>query len=723
MATSKTISDSAVLDIIRPMMDVASSHEEVLSRQRTEYTAWYRSSPYGNERPNWSQTVHPTIFSVVEWMKPGLMEVFAGDFFDLLPVITNEQGKAQAQETSKKIKAYIRHKLFNELEGEQQIEDFIHDAMVYHYGVMKVTQREDYDVVTEDWSGTWQQAAELMDQDPTVRNIEPVQEDLVADPMSGQLAPGISKGRLTRRVVKYEGFYVESVPPAELRKTPGYKSLDECPLVAHVVRRTLDYIRRQERAGVYRKGSAQKVEDYVNSTQEDRLVVQERRENLALDGMTDVQEGNYSTSSDDSRDYAMANTRVEVWECYTKLDLDGSGLLKPAIVTICGDIVLRSPIENPYGGPPFEVGSIYREPHRIEGRPVPEVLNHRQRVLSNLLRNIQDSAALSTYRNWLTTDARTKKMMGELGPGDVALVPQLNVLQEIAPAPSDPMMMNAFSLTLQEVSKESGVNENMQGLDNNSLNHTAAGMSMRLTAGMQRQKLYAKRLARTFKRILGRILDIIRLYPPQDDLRVVGTDIFLSPDDIGGRYTVAIDVGIGPQDKQAKASALEGLIQFQVQAGAPLGVTPGMIMAAQKAKFAALEIDISAYLPEPSQMDAIQQMQEQMQQMGQQLQQAQGHAQGLQQALDESKSALDQANIEGRRLDLEQQKIASDHEIKMTQIAANQAIKRDEITANLNFKAMVEAAKLDASRELGATPGHYPRSGKPEPVEVPARGA
>lgn len=39
---------------------------------------------------------------------------------------------------------------------------------------------------------------------------------------------------------------------------------------------------------------------------------------------------------------------------------------------------------------------------------------------------------------------------------------------------------------------------------------------------MQRQKLYARRIARSFKRVLRRILDIIRLYPPVDDLETVG---------------------------------------------------------------------------------------------------------------------------------------------------------------------------------------------------------
>jgi len=48
-----------------------------------------------------------------------------------------------------------------------------------------------------------------------------------------------------------------------------------------------------------------------------------------------------------------------------------------------------------------KVRSFYKEPHKPVGRPIAAVLDHRQRVLSNLLRNIQDSAAMSTYRGFL----------------------------------------------------------------------------------------------------------------------------------------------------------------------------------------------------------------------------------------------------------------------------------------------------------------------------------
>jgi hypothetical protein len=634
----RKMTDDDVISLLEPLRDRAKDHAVLLSEKREEWERWYSCRPYGNERKGWSQTVHPTIYSAVEWMKPGLVEVFTGDFFAFNPVVRQGEDKVAAAESAEKLKRYVRHKLFTEQQGEQTIEDFIHDALVSQYGVFKVCQRDDYDLTSEEFEGGWEAAAAMMQQDPTVANIEPLEEAPMldamgfplVDPMTGEPLADLVRARITRKEVKYSGFSVEAVPPDELRYTPGYKALHDCPLVAHVVKRDLDYIKRQERAGVYKKGSAKLVEDGVNSKDIDRATESE------VTSRDDCATG-VNTYDDDYRDgtsgLATPNTRVQVEECYVRLDMDGTGLLKPCIVTVCGKVVLRGPVDNPYKSAPFEIGSAFKDPHRIEGKSMAEVLNHRQRVASNLLRGIQDSAAMSTYRGFLTTDARARKVLADMGPGEVALVPQLGVVQELAPTPPPAFILNAFELTLQEIAKESGVNENMQGLDNNALNKTAAGMNMRLSAGMQRQKLYARRIARVFRRVLGRILDVIRLYPPTDDQQILGEDIQLNPQDYQGQYTVTIDVGVGPQDRQEKAAALGQLVMLQMQMGGL--VPPEKILATVKAQYEALDIDVEEFLPTPEEIDTMQQLQ-------QQAAQATAERDALQQAIDDHASEAGQ---------------------------------------------------------------------------------
>ncbi len=632
-----TIRDDELLDLLKPDMDKSRVYQSELSTEREKYYRWYRAEPYGNERPGWSQTVHPTIFSVVEWMKPGLIEVFTGDFFTFNPIVksktTGAEDHDQSRQQADRLKRYVRHKLFSQLEGEQLIEDFVHDCLVGHYGVMKVTQREDFDLTTELLPEmTTEELEALAARDETVVDIRGGKAFSKPDPFTGQERTGLTGAKAIRRKPRYTGFNLEVLPASELYMLPGYPDLQKNPFVAHVVRRDLDYIRRQELAGVYRKGTFDKVARRVDERRAQVEVSGEYHTMHAVDGLSTPD--SYGTGGEGQNSRRLAQGEVWVWECYTRLALDETKLLKPCIVTLCEDIILRGPLENPYGGPPFELGFVYKEPHKSIGRPVAAVLDHRQRVLSNLLRNIQDSAAMGTYRGWLTTDARSKRVLAAMGPGDVSLVPALGTTQELVPAPADPFIINAFQLTLQEVSKESGINENMQGLDNNALNTTATGMQMRLSAGMQRQKLYARRLARTFKRILARILDIIRLYPPQDGQNILGSDVMLAPEDFQGEYTVSIDVGVGPQDRQANAKIMDELVQIMLKAGLQLGICePKSLIKALKAKYEYMDIDVDEYLLPEEKFD-------QMAQLKQQIEELQGHNQGLQQAIAEHAKEL-----------------------------------------------------------------------------------
>ena len=614
---SGPVTDEDIIAIIKPMRDRANDQARIIEDERAEGLKWYRAEPYGNERPNWAQTVHPTIFSAVEWLKPGLVEVFIGDFFSFSPVVKNPEAQEEAEASAERLQAYVRHKLFTECDGEQIVEDIVHDALTGQYAVAKVTQREEYDIVTEPLQpAPLAQVQAQFEQDQTIVKIVPGDVQMVQDPMTGAIADVVTGGTVYRKVPKYVGPYVEVVPPEELRFTPGYRRLDACPLVAHVVLRDLDYIRRQELSGVYREGVTELVKAKCKPGDDDDTSALARTERAYLDDQTNVDaSGDYDAVP--GLNLARSNAQYEVWECYVRLDLDGSGLLQPAIVTLCGDVVLKGPEKNPYGGPPFEIFSMFKEPHSMRGRGLPHILDNRQRVATNLLRMIQDGAANSAYRGWMTSDPKTQQALANFAPGDVVLVPGFTngATQEITPSPPPGFILNAFELTLQEISKESGVNENMQGLDNNSLNKTASGMSMRLSAGMMRQKLYARRLARFFKKIIERIVDCVRLYPPEDDLPMLGADVVVQPGDVMGRYTVNIDVGVGPQDKQARAGALAQLVGLQLQAGPMLGIAPEKIIATIKAQYEALDIDTTAFLPTPEEIATIQQLAAQNQQL------------------------------------------------------------------------------------------------------------
>ena len=359
-----TIRDDELLNLLQPDMDKARAYQSELSAEREKYYRWYRAEPYGNERPGWSQTVHPTIFSVVEWMKPGLIEVFTGDFFTFNPLVKNTDaaGRDQSREQADRLKRYVRHKLFSQLEGEQLIEDFVHDCLVGHYGVMKITQREDFDLTTELLPEmTTEELEALAQRDTAIVDIRGGKAFSKPDPYTGQPRSGLTGAKAVRRKPRYTGFNLEVLPARELYMLPGYPDLQKNPFVAHVVRRDLDYIRRQELAGVYRKGTFDKVSRRVDERRAKDEVSGEYQTLHAVDGLSTPD--SYGGAGNDPDARRLAQGEVWVWECYTRLALDETKLLKPCIITLCEDIILRGPMENPYGGPPFELGFIYKQAH------------------------------------------------------------------------------------------------------------------------------------------------------------------------------------------------------------------------------------------------------------------------------------------------------------------------------------------------------------------------
>lgn len=689
-----SLTDSDIISLLSADIDTAKAYQRELSEERARFYRIYRAMPYGNEIPGWSRVVHPTAFSAVEWAKPGLYEIFTGDFFSFTPIKKDppqppmppmgvpgmppgghgmpmqgpggpmaSQGqmppqagpgggpglppgmppqmprpggkpKDPADESAKRLKEYIRFKLFNQLDGEQLIDDGIHEALTNHYAIAKITHKDEYDLDILPIDRISIQELQMLSEEPDFVDVvggESVQE---TDPATGTVVwDGIEGASLVRKKTTYSGFNLEILPASELYFLPGYTDLQKNPFVAHVVRRDLDYVRRQEMAGVYRQGAADLVKDKVSGRESITETESEANAKAEADGLSLPSSYGELTSSRPER---LPANEVLIWECYCRLDIRGDGLLRPCIVTICEDEVLREPVENPYGGPPFELGYIYKEPHKIEGRPIPAMLENQQKVLTNLLRAVQDSAARSTYGGWLTSDPKAYQMLKDFAPGHVGYVPDPSKVQEIKTSSPNQFIFNAFSTTLQEVSKESGINENQMGLDNNSLNKTAAGMNMRLTAGMQRQKLYAHRMSRWWKRILRRIVDVIRLFPPDDDVEVVGADIMIRPEDLAGQYTVAIEVGVGPQDRQAQAALMNQYTQMLMQVMIPQGLAePKHFIKAVDAMFEYQDMDVSGYHFDEDEIDAWGKMQQQIQQMGMQLQQAQGEAAGLKKAIDE----------------------------------------------------------------------------------------
>jgi hypothetical protein len=596
------IKDEDVLDSLKVDMDKAKSIQDTLSVQREEYYSRYRGVAYGNERSGWSQSVAPVIANNLNWSLPSMMEIFHEEYFTLkgenldvpepapqLPMggqpgmMPPQPEQPDGEERADNFQKLIYYQMFRKQDGYRRMYEFLYDAYLYHYAIFKVFYREDFDLEYEVHNSLTAEEMMQLAQTPglTITKYTETQDE------TGAIV--YEKVKTATKEVLYAGPTLECVPPWEFYYSPDCKvgdwgSLDG-RLVYHEVTRTMNDVRKKERAGIYRKGSYEKV--LANFEEAIRPEAKPDSYEILI-GADDV--SSHDTQAPETNELGK---EINVRECYYRLDIDGDGLLEPVIIHLCGDVILQLE-ENPYKRPPFRIGSINPEPHKVTGIAMPKTLENDQKVMTNLLRLIQDSAAQSAYRNPVTSDQNMFKMLQDRKPFAVILGSP-DKLGEVKQAAPDQFILRAYEMMKQENEEKTGNTRYNQGTDSSSLNKTATGISAIFNASEKRMRMTAALMGNgPFKGIIQDFIFINQKWPSDDPIKLLGTKIEINPADLDGEYTIDIDIGTSPSDRQSIANQIDMFIQFAMKGGIQMGVvSPNGVMKAIKKKYRVLGVNVS----------------------------------------------------------------------------------------------------------------------------------
>jgi len=685
MAKKIQISDDDIRDIITPELDRAKDWQTQLSDERRKCRELYDMAPLGNEVVGFSSTVESTVFEVVEWLKPGLADIFTHpDFFTV---------KMRDMDQAERIKDIVRHQLFTQQEGPRIVRDYLDSALKYHFSILKVCYVEEFDDVEEEYAQlSMEQAESIGSQGVELTKFDEVQG---VDAM-GQPVQWLENVKAIRREIKFRGPKVMPVPPWEFFISPGAKDIDSARIVAHCVPRTLHDIRVGENSGIYKKGSFAKLRDKAGEAAELPEYLDERSHTYEQDGLT-VDE--FSTNSATTPDHksAIPSRALNVWEIYTSLDIDNDGLLEPVIVRMAEDEIL-SIEENPYKRPPFRAGRLIEVSHRFEGRAMPLVLEDDQRELTNLSRLFVDSAAESAYATAITNDQGFLGQWANRAIGDALFVqgnPSDKVHFERSPA-ADPNVLKAIELKEGKVERKSGVSRYNQGVDANSLNKTATGISIISSAGQQRQKFGARILGEPLAHVLRDMIRINKLWPPY----IEDEDLQPEPGLFEHQVSIEIEVGVGPQDRMAQSQFLAQHQQWLTGFAIPQGLAGPEHSIKTQAKIGKLQgVPFDDLMRSPEDMDSIQQMQQQLQQMGQQLEQVGQQTQEMQQFIAKLQGEKQQLEMKAsaKSPELEQMKLQADMQVERAKIEADMTIEREKMAMDAQLKR--EQMALDAQLE------------------------
>ncbi len=509
------LSEEDLINILRKEEQAADNNQMmVLDKNRTKSLQYYDREPYDEDTGDGSQIVTSEFADVVESVMPSFMRVFAGqdDVVRFCPTAPGEEQYA------KEATFTCRHVLFTQNDGFRLIYWLIKDALMYRLGGLTVDTEERETTKSKAVQGATQEEINVaialaekdggdLEMDLTPDGQEPGEAGVgVADgsgvptgPAGLQGSNGIApvqptfSGTITY-TTKKKFTTLDNIAPEDVLFSPLARDQDKASFLGF----------RKRVTGSDLVG--------LGMTQEEVEVLTSDRTISPFDAQR--QEGSIGDTERNDREDSERPLWVVV--AYIKADFEGKGrsTMERVVYSHAGGMVSKIIEQTGKDGLPSWKGdaaivlaSPILMPHSIVGRSLFDQTEDLQRIGSALTRGmldnlyihnrprpvISDQVLIESLLDWVPGTPIRLKAGARPGDGHVNWLQVPSVTADVLTA-----------LEYNQTSKENrtGVTRNNQGLDADSLNKTATGMDMQLTAAMQRQELMARTLAETaIKRI------------------------------------------------------------------------------------------------------------------------------------------------------------------------------------------------------------------------------
>lgn len=527
-------------DIKRAEAYSASKIEPVVKER---YEIYYADKDYyRNKFPILSKTsdlVSTDVADTIEWALPSLMKVFTGsdEVITIAGVTEEDDNKAETMQELLVYQLQRQNKFFPILYN------WIKDSLITGLGIIKCYWERTEGYTTEQTKLNNEALQALIQTGVEVTDIQG--PDIYGD----------------FDVTYQSPYYVKNAPKieniliSEFIYSPDAKSLDEANFVAHKRTVTMSYLREREAQGVYANIDDIKVDKFKGSS---------------YDPIDEVVGDNYV---DITQEEQKARQEVVIYECYTKIDINGDGILEDMIITICGDTIIRME-QNYMGRHPFFAISPTKDPHRIwVKRSYAELIGELQDLKVALTRQIMQNVALTNDPKMLLDE--TAINIDDFVQGrKVVRMKAGHSLHEVAmPMPVTPLSPQTFTfLEWVEGQKENrtGITRYNQGLDANSLNKTATGISAILGQSSQRLELVARMFAETGLYELFRFMVSLnqKFIDQATVIRLTNKEMRITPEDLDGSFDLIVNAGISIATKESTIMATQTLLTAIMQANA-----------------------------------------------------------------------------------------------------------------------------------------------------------
>jgi hypothetical protein len=474
------------------------------------------------------------------------------------------------------------------------------------------------------------------------------------------------------RSKKEKRYKVECLNPEEFIISPNSRRIGD-GFCAHMISSTVsDLI-----AKYGKKIEGQKTEEL--SSDSNATQIENSELYLARHSLEDV----FSPEETDDGNGDPSQRRVKLFECYLPIDCDGDGIAEWRKITKAGNIILDNEVCD---GPPFASFCPIPIPGLFYGRGIADLAMPIQRIKTGVLRAMQDNMNLQINgRTWAVAKNVNMDDLLTNRPGGIVRVNSPNDVGPIQQGMADMTGAMNFLQYVDTMSQErTGITKYSQGLDADTLNHTATGIENITQRADLRVKMIVRTFAETGMKDLFRLIQkMLMNYQDQNMVfQLDGSWVDVDPRVWRNQYSMTVTVGTGTGDMTRRTNQIMQVMAVQQQ-GLQVGIaTPEQIF------HSASELVKTLQLGEPSQffVDPAKQPPKPPQPPIE-LQVAQ-----IQQQTDMQKAQMDQQTSAA--------KAKQDYELSMAQIQAKAA--SDQHAAELKAQLELQHQSLIDKRERDA---------------------
>jgi hypothetical protein len=512
------------------------SQTESLADDRTKALDYYLGNPLGNEIDGRSQVVSRDVWDTVEWIKPQIADIFcSGDEVVAFAPVNKEDVQAAEQETQ-----FINHVITQKNEWFPVWYNWSHDALLQKVGYVLAYWDEGERRQKEKYKGLTDDEFTLLLQD---KNAVPVEHDL--DEFGGHNVT-------IERVKPYGCVKIVNIAPENVLVSHNSRHLNlqdtSLDFVEYWQHKTLSEL-RDDGFDVDDEltDAGDTSGDYEDATRDD----------------------NNPFRNAEGEESSPATRRVKVRNVWIRFDEDEDGKAELRRVVVVGKTILENEecdLVTLTALCPCPL------PHQHAGLSLADAVSDLQLIKTALLRGGLDNQYLANNGRIAVDDSlvnlddllvsRPGGMVRVKGPPSQSIFP----LAHTSTGAEAVGMMEYVDRVMQ---KRTGVNEQSQGLDPNSLqNKTLGAAQIYQTAAQQRIKFIARIFAETGVKNLFQVVHALTLKHTrqQEIVRLRNQWVPVDPRLWAARNDMTISVALGSGDKAQQIMFLEGVLQKQVLA-------------------------------------------------------------------------------------------------------------------------------------------------------------